>query len=56
MSRLDMGLMSLVAELRATIQWRAIGLEYFEGADPVTPLGRADHAYREARGEASVHV
>jgi predicted unusual protein kinase regulating ubiquinone biosynthesis (AarF/ABC1/UbiB family) len=56
MSRLDIGLMSLVAELRATVQWRTIALEYFEGADPVTPLGKADYAYRKARGEASVHV
>ena len=34
MTRLDIGLMSLIAELSATNHWRAIAEEYFEDADP----------------------
>ena len=37
MSRIDIGVMSLVAELRGTADWAAIAAEYFEGADPATP-------------------
>ncbi len=49
MSRLDIGVMSLIAELRATIPWATLGAEYFEDADPVTPMGKADRAHREER-------
>ena len=47
MSRIDIGVMSLIAELRATNQWATIAAEYFEGADPATAMGKADRAYRE---------
>jgi len=47
LSRLDVGVMSLIGELRATIPWATLGAEYFEGADPVTPMGRADRKLRE---------
>jgi predicted unusual protein kinase regulating ubiquinone biosynthesis (AarF/ABC1/UbiB family) len=53
MSRLEIGVMSLIAELRATIPWATLGAEYFEKADPVTVMGRADRAHREERGEVS---
>ncbi len=56
MIRIDIGVMSLISELRATIPWAAMGGEYFEGADPVTPMGKAAKAHREARGEAINHV
>lgn len=49
MSRIDVGVMSLLAELRATNQWRTIGDEYFENAEPVTEMGKADRAHREER-------
>ena len=51
MSRLDVGVMSLIAELQATIPWATIGAEYFEGADPVTAIGKADRAHRKERRE-----
>jgi predicted unusual protein kinase regulating ubiquinone biosynthesis (AarF/ABC1/UbiB family) len=53
MSRLDIGVMSLIGELRATIPWATLGAEYFEGADPVTPMGKADRAHRDERTETS---
>lgn len=56
MSRIDIGVMSLVAELRGTTDWAAIAAEYFEGADPATPMSVADHAYREQRRGASSHA
>jgi predicted unusual protein kinase regulating ubiquinone biosynthesis (AarF/ABC1/UbiB family) len=49
MSRLDIGVMSLIAELRAPIPWATLGAEYFEAADPVTVMGKADRAHREER-------
>lgn len=49
MSRIDMGVMSLLAELRATNHWQTIGDEYFEDAEPVTEMGIADRAHREQR-------
>ena len=49
MSRLDIGVISLIAELRGTNNWEAMAAEYFEGADPVTPMGKADRAHREER-------
>jgi len=56
MSRLDIGVMSLVAALRGTNQWATIAAEYFEGADPATPMGNADRAYREDRQGAGSHA
>jgi hypothetical protein len=47
MSRLDIGVMSLIAELRARNRWADVAAEYFEGADPATEMGRVDRAHRE---------
>lgn len=54
LSRIDLGLMSVLAELRATGYWRAIQAELDEGADPVTEMGRADAAFWAARTAESV--
>jgi predicted unusual protein kinase regulating ubiquinone biosynthesis (AarF/ABC1/UbiB family) len=56
MSRIDIGVMSLIAELRASNEWEAIAAEYFEGADPVTPMGKADRVHREELRGASSHA
>ncbi len=56
MSRIDIGVMSLISELRATNQWETIAAEYFEGADPITSMGKADRAHREERRGASSHA
>jgi predicted unusual protein kinase regulating ubiquinone biosynthesis (AarF/ABC1/UbiB family) len=56
MSRIDIGVMSLISELRATNYWDTIGAEYFEGADPATPMGKADRAHREEVRGASSHA
>ncbi len=56
MTRLDIGVMSLIAELRATTHWRAIAEEYFEDADPGTPMAIANRAYREARHRTNNRV
>lgn len=56
MSRLDIGVISLIAELRGTNDWEAMAAEYFEGADPVTPMGKADRAHREERQGAGSHA
>jgi hypothetical protein len=56
MSRIDIGAMSLISELRGENYWKTIAAEYFENADPVTPMGKLDGAYRAERQEASSHA
>jgi predicted unusual protein kinase regulating ubiquinone biosynthesis (AarF/ABC1/UbiB family) len=56
MTRLDIGLMSLISELDAGINWRAIAEEYFEDADPGTPMAITNRAYREERGRTTSRV
>jgi hypothetical protein len=45
LSRIDMGLLSVLAELRATADWRAIQDELDFAAPPSTPMGKADLAF-----------
>lgn len=45
LSRIDMGLLSVWAELRVTADWRAIQAELDDGAPPSTPMGEADLAF-----------
>ena len=56
MSRIDIGAMSLISELRGTNYWKTIAAEYFEDAEPVTPMGKLDGAYRAKRQEANSHA
>lgn len=49
LTRLDLGLWSVLAELRATGYWRSIVAELDEGAEPVTDMGKADAAFWAAR-------
>jgi predicted unusual protein kinase regulating ubiquinone biosynthesis (AarF/ABC1/UbiB family) len=56
MSRIDIGVMSIISELRGTNHWRTIAAEYFESADPATPMGKLDRAYREERAAVSSHA
>lgn len=56
MSRIDIGVMSLISELRGTNYWRTIAAEYFEGADPATPMGKLDRAFREEHQAVSSHA
>ncbi len=53
MSRIEMGAASLLAELRATNHWGSIAAEYFEGAAPLTEMGKLDHAFFEERQAAN---
>jgi predicted unusual protein kinase regulating ubiquinone biosynthesis (AarF/ABC1/UbiB family) len=45
LSRIDLGLMSVLAELRACHDWRAIEQEMDFGAGPATALGEAEAAF-----------
>lgn len=53
-SRIDMGLMSVLAELRATADWLAIENELDLGAPASTPIGHADAAFRAVASPRSV--
>jgi predicted unusual protein kinase regulating ubiquinone biosynthesis (AarF/ABC1/UbiB family) len=49
LSRIDMGVMSVLAELRATADWRAIVEEMDFDGPPATAMGRAEAEYWAAR-------
>jgi predicted unusual protein kinase regulating ubiquinone biosynthesis (AarF/ABC1/UbiB family) len=59
MGRIELSAGSLIAELRATNYWGSMAAEFFEGAAPLTAMGKLDHAFfaeRQAyrRGHASL--
>jgi predicted unusual protein kinase regulating ubiquinone biosynthesis (AarF/ABC1/UbiB family) len=45
MGRIEMSVASLIAELHASNYWGSMAAEFFDGAAPITPLGKADHAF-----------
>lgn len=45
MGRIELGTSSLVGELRATNNWGSMAAEFFEGAPPLTPMGKVEHAF-----------
>lgn len=49
MSRIDLGLLSVFAELRATADWRGIQAEFDDNAPPATRLGQAEAAFWASR-------
>jgi len=51
LSRIDLGLYSVLGELRATADWRAIQADLDEDAPPATPMGKADAAFWALRSE-----
>jgi predicted unusual protein kinase regulating ubiquinone biosynthesis (AarF/ABC1/UbiB family) len=53
MGRIEVSSASLMAELRATNYWGSMAAEFFEGAAPLTALGKLDQAFFEDRGTAS---
>ncbi len=55
MARIEVGVMSVVGQLRAGTRWGSIAAEHFDNAAPVTEMGKREHAYLEERHLAS-HV
>lgn len=49
MSRIDLGLLAVFAELRATADWRGIQAELDEDAPAATPMGEAEAAFWASR-------
>jgi predicted unusual protein kinase regulating ubiquinone biosynthesis (AarF/ABC1/UbiB family) len=49
MSRIEIGLASAIAQLRAGAHWGGIAAEGLEGADPVTELGKRERAFFDRR-------
>ena len=49
MSRIDLGLLAVFAELRATANWRGIQAELDEDAPAATPMGEAEAAFWASR-------
>jgi predicted unusual protein kinase regulating ubiquinone biosynthesis (AarF/ABC1/UbiB family) len=55
MSRIEMGAASLIAELRTTNYWGSMAAEFYEGAAPLTAMGKLDHAFFAGHQAASNH-
>jgi hypothetical protein len=51
LARAEIGMTSVIAQLRAANDWRSLAAEYCEGAEPLTAMGKLDHAFF-AEGEA----
>jgi hypothetical protein len=45
MGRIEMGQAFLVSQLRASNYWGSMAAEYFEGAAPVTAMGKLEHDF-----------
>jgi predicted unusual protein kinase regulating ubiquinone biosynthesis (AarF/ABC1/UbiB family) len=56
MGRIEMSAASLIGELHATSDWRSMAAEFFEGAAPLTALGKLDHAFFDERQPAGSHA
>jgi hypothetical protein len=48
-SRMELGVLSVIAQLRAGNLWGSITAEHFEGAPPLTDMGKREHAFFEER-------
>jgi predicted unusual protein kinase regulating ubiquinone biosynthesis (AarF/ABC1/UbiB family) len=55
MARAEMGVMSVIGQLRGSAHWGSIAAEHFENAPPLTAMGKREHAFFEERHLAS-HV
>jgi predicted unusual protein kinase regulating ubiquinone biosynthesis (AarF/ABC1/UbiB family) len=49
MARIEIGTLSVLAQLRASCNWRAVMAEALEGAAPATAMGKRSRAYYERR-------
>jgi predicted unusual protein kinase regulating ubiquinone biosynthesis (AarF/ABC1/UbiB family) len=56
LARAEIGMTSVIAELRAGNDWRSLAAEYCEGAAPLTAMGKLDHAFFADRQAASSHA
>jgi predicted unusual protein kinase regulating ubiquinone biosynthesis (AarF/ABC1/UbiB family) len=48
--RMELGMLAVLAQLRATRNWHRIGREWWFGDEPATELGRAEWEYFAGRG------
>jgi predicted unusual protein kinase regulating ubiquinone biosynthesis (AarF/ABC1/UbiB family) len=56
LARAELGMTSVIAQLRAANDWRSLAAEYCVDAAPVTAMGELDHAFFADRRAASSHV
>jgi predicted unusual protein kinase regulating ubiquinone biosynthesis (AarF/ABC1/UbiB family) len=56
LARTEIGMTSVIGQLRAENSWRSLAAEYCEGAAALTELGKLDQAFFADRGTASNHV
>jgi predicted unusual protein kinase regulating ubiquinone biosynthesis (AarF/ABC1/UbiB family) len=52
LARAEIGAMSVIAQLRAGNDWRSFAVEYCRDAEPITAMGKREHAFFVAQGQA----
>jgi predicted unusual protein kinase regulating ubiquinone biosynthesis (AarF/ABC1/UbiB family) len=53
MTRVEIGVVSVIANLQACNYWESIAAEYFDGGEPLTEMGKREQAFFEERQVAS---
>jgi len=56
LGRMDTGVMSVIAELRASNLWASIAAEFYEGAPAVTEMGKLEDEFLAGHPAAIVHA
>jgi predicted unusual protein kinase regulating ubiquinone biosynthesis (AarF/ABC1/UbiB family) len=56
MTRIELGVASLVAQLRACNYWQSIAAEFYGGEEPFTEMGKREHAFFAEREAVSDYV
>jgi hypothetical protein len=56
MMRIDLGLMSVLGELRASTDWGSIDREHRLGLEPETPMGKLEREFFAQREEATTRA
>ena len=56
MTRIELGVYSAIANLRANVNWGSIAAEHFEGADPLTDMGRSSREFFDAQQATQSHA
>jgi predicted unusual protein kinase regulating ubiquinone biosynthesis (AarF/ABC1/UbiB family) len=56
MTRIELGVYSAIANLRATVNWGSIAAEHFENGDPVTAMGKCNREFFDEHQTTQSHA
>ncbi|HEY2202837.1 MAG TPA: hypothetical protein VGH56_13200, partial [Solirubrobacteraceae bacterium] len=56
MTRIELGVYSAIANLRASVNWGSIAAEHFENAEPLTAMGRCNREFFDEQQATRSHA